>query len=147
MGGDVAPAVPFDPRARASYRAWVQIPIRFSDQDLLGHVNNNAIGVYFEHARCVHLLPPVRDSGVPGLDFVLARIVIDFVREIRYPGTVDVGTRIGRVGNRSLTLLGATFLGETCCAVSEATVVFFDTTTRRSTEPPQSIRAALAPLM
>ena len=64
MGGDVAPAVPFDPRARASYRAWVQIPIRFSDQDLLGHVNNNAIGVYFEHARCVHLLPPVPTAGL-----------------------------------------------------------------------------------
>jgi len=57
-----------------------------------------------------------------------------------------VGTRVVRIGNRSMTLAGAIFVGDACCAVSEATVVFFDTVSRRSTEPPQSVRDALAPL-
>ena len=136
-------AAAFDPHARASYRLWSAIPIRFADQDPLGHVNNAAIGIYFEQSRCEHLLPLVRAAGGPDMDFVLARIAIDFIKEIRYPGMVDTGLRMSRLGNKSFVLANAVFQGETCHAVAEATLVFFDTRLRTARTPPDAVRTAL----
>jgi acyl-CoA thioester hydrolase len=136
----------FDPRARASYRTFSRLEIRFGDQDALGHVNNTVIASYLEHARCQLLMPLLVTPEMPELNIVLARIVIDYVRELRFPGTVDIGVRIARTGGKSFVIAGAVFLGEACCAVSEATIVFFDMMTRRSAEPPASVRAALAAL-
>jgi acyl-CoA thioester hydrolase len=140
------PSTDFQPQERASYRAWTHIPIRFADQDVLGHVNNGAISAYLEHARCEHLLPRIQSPEAPNLDIVLARIVIDYVKEIRYPGAVDVGVRIIKTGGKSFVIAGGVFKGDTCCATSEATIVFFDTATRRSTEPPAAAREALVAL-
>ena len=133
----------FDPRLRTSYRTWTQVPIRFADQDPLGHVNNTAIGVYFEQSRCEHLLPAVRAAGGAQVDFVLARIIIDFVREIRYPGAVDVGLAVTRSGNKSFTITNAVFQGDICHATAEATLVFFDTRARVAVAPEAGVRAAL----
>jgi acyl-CoA thioester hydrolase len=136
----------FDPRQRASYRAFSHIPIRYGDQDPLGHVNNAAIAAYFEHARCEQLLPRIASSDAPNLNIVLARIVIDYVREIRYPGTVDIGVRVTHIGSKSLVISGAAFVGNTCAAIADATIVFFDTEHRRATLPPEAVRARMAEL-
>lgn len=125
----------FDRRHRHSYRAWTAIPIRFGDQDVVGHVNNVAIASYFENARCVHLIPALK-HGEPKLTTVLARITIDYLAELHFPGSVDVGIRITQRGNKSFVIAGAIFDGETCCATCEATMVFFDPRTRRSAVPP-----------
>ena len=135
-----------DPRLRTSYQAWSVLPIRFGDQDVLGHVNNAAIAAYLEHARCEHVMPLVTAAGVPNLDIVLARIVIDYLREIRYPGTVEVGVRIARTGGKSFVIAAGVFLGDVCCATSEATIVYFDIVTRRSTNPPERLRQTLQKL-
>jgi acyl-CoA thioester hydrolase len=136
----------FDPRQRAFYRAFTRIPIRFADQDMLGHINNNAIGVYFEHARCEHLIPRLISAEAPHLNIVLARIVIDFVREIRYPGVVDVGLRVTHIGTKSFVISGAAFVGDVCSAIADATIVFFDTDQRCATLPPDAVRARVAEL-
>ena len=132
----------FDPRARESYRAWTAIPIRFADQDVLGHVNNVAVATYLEHARCTHLIPAMRIHA-PGLSTVIARIVIDYLHEMRFPATVDVGVRITRMGNKSFVISGGVFLAQHCCATSEATMVFFDTGQRKSAVPPTALLDAL----
>jgi acyl-CoA thioester hydrolase len=136
----------FDPRQRASYRAFTSIPIRFADQDMLGHVNNAAIAVYFEHARCEHLIPRLVAPEAPHLNIVLARIVIDYVAEIRYPGVVDIGLRITRIGSKSFVVSCAAFVGDACSAIADATIVFFDTAHRRATLPPDAVRARVAEL-
>lgn len=137
----------FDPRARDSYKTWVAIPIRFGDQDSMGHVNNAVISTYFEQARCTHVSPLIVSPDCPTLNIVLARIVIDYVKEIRFPGVIDVGIRIARIGDRSCTIASAVFSDATCCAVSEATIVFFDTASRRSATPPDAVRALLRDLL
>jgi acyl-CoA thioester hydrolase len=136
----------FDPRQRSSYRRFTTIPIRFADQDILGHVNNAAIAVYFEHARCEHLIPRLASPAAPHLNIVLARIVIDYLKEIRYPGTVDIGIRVTHTGTKSFVISGGIFLDDVCCAISQATIVFFDTQTRRATEPTDNVRARIAEL-
>ncbi len=136
----------FDRRQRTSYRVFSQIPIRFADQDPLGHVNNTAIAVYFEQARCEALIPRLVTPDAPNLNIVLARIVIDYLAEIRYPGSVDVGVRISRMGNKSFVISSGIFTGDACCAIADATIVFFDTVARRATEPPDAVRTLIAEL-
>jgi acyl-CoA thioester hydrolase len=77
------------------------------------------------------------------IDFVLARVAIDYRREFFYPGTVEVGSRFTRLGNRSITTGYGLFIGDTCHATAESVNVFFDLETRNSVPPPPSVRALL----
>ena len=128
---------------RESFSHWTAVTIRFSDQDSLGHVNNVAIAAYVEAARTALIYELIRRGGVEGLEFILARVCIDFLRELHYPGTVEVGSRLVRLGNKSITTGYGVFVGNDCVATSECVNVFFDLATRRTVEPPASLRALL----
>ncbi len=109
----------------------------------MGHVNNAVIATYFEQARIEALTPILRRLAPDGLDIVVARVAIDYRRELHYPGVVEIGTRIGRFGTRSCMLASELFVGDIRYASCEATVVFFDTATRASALPPADLRAAI----
>ena len=129
---------------RESFRHWSPVTIRFGDQDSLAHVNNVALAQYFEVARTAYVYDVIRAAGAEGrIEFVLARLVIDYMRELHYPGAVEVGARLTRLGAKSLTTGYGIFLGEECIATSEAVNVFYDMGTRRSTLPPDDVRAVL----
>ena len=129
---------------RESFRHWSPVTIRFSDQDSLAHINNVALAQYFEVGRTAYVYDIIRAAGCEGrIEFILARLVIDFKRELHYPGAVEVGSRLTRLGTRSLTTGYAIFRGQDCIATSEAVNVFYDMATRRSTEPPPDVRAVL----
>lgn len=137
-----------DLHSRSSFRQWTSVSIRYCDQDPLGHVNNAAMAAYIEQARVALIYPILRAHVGPQLDLVLARIVIDYVRELQFPGTVEIGTRVARLGTKSLTLSHSVFKDGSgdCAATAECAIVFFDLTTRRSVEPPGAVRAAIAAL-
>ena len=129
---------------RDSFPHWSPVTIRFSDQDSLAHINNVALAQYFEVGRTAYVYDIIRAAGCEGrIEFILARLVIDFKRELHYPGAVEVGSRLTRLGTRSLTTGYAIFRGDDCIATSEAVNVFYDMKTRRSTEPPADVRAVL----
>ena len=137
----------FDARRRHAYAAWVDIPVRFGDQDVMGHVNNAMIATYFEHARCTLIIPRILPSARSELNIVLARVTIDYVREIRFPGTVELGARVTRIGTKSFTISSAAFIGETCHATAEATLVFFNTASRAAMAPSADVRERLELLL
>jgi acyl-CoA thioester hydrolase len=138
-----------DPSARASYPAWVSHTLRYNDQDPLGHINNAVYSTFFEAGRTALTQPLLEDSGAANIDTVLVRVVIDYLQELTYPGTVDIGTRVKRIGTKSITFGNGVFKGDTdeCVAAGEAVLVFFDTQARKSVEPPTSVRAALESMM
>lgn len=125
------------------YRFWWEERVRFNDLDALGHVNNNAIGVFFEQARIALL------HGASGFreddpwTVVLARSVIDFKAELLYPNTVRIGVRMLRIGTSSLTLGCGIFLGDRCIATQEAVAVVVDRAAHRPTPIPEPLRAKL----
>lgn len=136
----------FDLTRRATFKLFTPVTIRFCDTDKLGHVNNVAIAAYFEASRCElfdRLLERAGESANGNIDYVLARVAIDFKREIYYPGTVEVGARFLRLGNRSVTSGYGAFLGEQCFATAEAVNVFFDLRTREAASPPGAFRRLL----
>ncbi|MEL7445055.1 MAG: thioesterase family protein [Pseudomonadota bacterium] len=131
---------------RETFRHWSPVTIRFGDQDSLAHVNNVALAQYFEVSRTAFIYDVIRHAGpaaVEAVEFILARVVIDFVHELHYPGKVDVGARILRLGNKSMTSGYAIFQGDICIATSTAVNVFYDMKTRTSMIPPEDVRAVL----
>jgi len=81
-----------------------RIEIRWADIDAYRHVNNAVYATYLEECRdewLERVLGPAGDVW----DFVLARVAIDFRRELRQEDdTVVVRCRLERIGSSSVTL-------------------------------------------
>ncbi|MBM3599996.1 MAG: acyl-CoA thioesterase [Alphaproteobacteria bacterium] len=142
----VAPAGPPDLTDRRVYRHWFDEPIRFGDQDSLGHVNNASVATYCESARLALSQELGYVPGKHGIGWVLARIAIDYRAELHYPGTVNIGTVVSRLGTSSCTLLSGIFCKGKCAATAEAILVMINYTTRKSVPIPQGLRRKLAKL-
>jgi acyl-CoA thioester hydrolase len=81
-----------------------EIEIRWRDVDAYLHVNNAGYATYLEEGRDEWLERTLGDSGSPW-DYVLARVAIDFRRELRLEDeAVVVSCRLERIGDSSLTL-------------------------------------------
>ena len=131
------------PRDRASYDHFTTVSIRYSDQDPMEHVNNVATTAYLESGRFGFFKHLFQDTPLPLKGIVLASLTVDYLQEITFPGSVEVGGLLAAVGNRSMTTHYGIFQGDTCCVVSQSINVFFDPATRRSTNPDPGVRAAL----
>jgi len=81
-----------------------RVEIRWSDVDAYLHVNNAVYATYLEECRdewVDRVLEGVSDTW----DFVLARVAIDFRRELRLEDEeVVVSCSLARIGNSSITL-------------------------------------------
>ncbi len=106
--------------------------LRYGDTDRQGHVNNAVFATFMETGR-VELIfnaeAPLLDAG---FSFVLAKLDIDYVAEVLWPGTVEIGTRVTRVGRSSVTMQQAVFQKGKLCASAVTVVVHFDQATRKS---------------
>lgn len=120
-----------DLAARASYPQWTEERMRFSDLDPLGHANNNAIGVYFETGRLGLFREAKLHDGKPGEATVVAKLSIDFLKELTYPNLLEVGSRVTRIGGSSFAYVQGVFVGDACIATAETVSVLFDLSARR----------------
>lgn len=138
-----------DLQDKSTYHAWTSHSIRYNDLDPLGHVNNAVYATFVEAGRTALLQPLFKEHAHLNLDTVLVRSILDFHKELRYPGDVDIGTSVRRIGNTSVVFVNGIFSRETgvCHASGEAYLVFFDLIERKSTRPPQVFRDALEAVM
>lgn len=127
-----------------TYRFWEPEKVRFADLDMVGHVNNSAISSYFEQARValLHGCGGFQESS--SWTVVIARSLIEYKSELLYPATVRTGVKITRLGNTSLGIGSAIFLGDRCIATHEGVCVIVDKATHRPIPLPESLRTALA---
>lgn len=128
---------------RASFAFWTPVTIRYSDQDAMGHVNNCAYAAYTEAGRTMFLGGLLDPEAHPGIDFILASVKIDYLKEMHYPGTVEVGTRILKLGNKSMTIGTGMFRDGAAVATAVSVNIFLDTETRQTAPIPEDIRAVL----
>lgn len=137
--------MPNDPslKSAATFPFWTEERVRFGDTDRLGHVNNAVYGTYLETAR-VELMQRLLRG--PETYFVLARMTIDYLAEMKELGPIRVGTAITGIGRSSFTTGQGIFQGEMCSATGDGVVVLVDAATRRSTPLPDDVRAALEDL-
>lgn len=127
------------------YKLWTSDQVRFCDLDALGHVNNNAMGTYFENARSKLL--SVITPGWPWNEkiFVLVHTCISFKRELHLPARLKIGTGITKIGRTSMRVANALYHAEKPIAYSESTSVLIDQKTREPVEISKELRAVIAP--
>ena len=81
-----------------------RVEIRWSDVDAYLHVNNAVYATYLEECRD-EWVDGVLEGSADAWDFVLARVAIDFRRELRLEDEeVEVSCALARIGTSSVTL-------------------------------------------
>ena len=108
---------------RSIYPHWCTDTVRFSDQDAAGHVNNVAICAYLETARLTFMRDMGLTKGTDGTRGISAGMTVSFLAESHWPGQVELGTGVMKIGSSSITVGSGAFRGETCIAAAEMTVV------------------------
>ena len=138
------------PLARWDFRRFLAIPTRWMDNDSYGHVNNVVYYSYFDTVVNEHLI------NVGGLDIASSPtigLVVEtccrFHRPLSFPGVVDAGMRVARLGETSVRYeIGLFGHGDAEAAATGHFVhVWVDRASNRPTSVPAAIRAVLADLL
>jgi len=126
------------------FKVKVDLEVRWGDMDALGHVNNARYLTYFETARIAYFekLGPDKRITIEGVTPVLARVSCDYLRPVEYPATLQVGVRVTKLGNTSMTVehLVLDKVTGAPCAVGEAVLVGWDFRARTKAPIPESVR-------
>ncbi|MBA2333299.1 MAG: acyl-CoA thioesterase [Actinobacteria bacterium] len=110
--------------------------VRFRDCDSMGHVNNAVYSTYLEEARIDVL-------GVL-VEFILARVEIDFRSELRAGEEIEIWTRAGRIGVKSFDLEHEIRAGDRVVAEAKSVLVAYDYGRAESVALSESLRARLS---
>jgi len=131
---------------KSEYPYIVNINTRWMDNDIYGHVNNVTYYSYFDTAANQYLI----EQG--GLKFQTANIVgyvvassCEYHASIAFPDNLEVGVRVEKLGNRSVTYGIAIFKKglESAVANGSFTHVFVNRETGKAVAIPDKIRIAL----
>lgn len=137
-----APALP----QRSEYPFFLAIPVRFRDCDRYGHVNNAVTLEFFDTVINTFLV----ERG--GLDLdrdVKIGYAIEthcvFKRPFTFPGTIEAGLRVGKLGNSSVRYEVGLFEPgrDTANSFGHFVHVFVDRTADKPVAIPDKIRAGL----
>ena len=118
--------------------------LRYGDTDRQGHVNNAVFMTFLETGRVEVLHRPNSPIYDDNAEFVLVNVNLNLQGEIRWPGEVQIGTAVSKIGNTSITLYQQVFQNEICVASAESVVVQMNTTTRKSQALSETARTSLS---
>jgi acyl-CoA thioester hydrolase len=132
---------------RSGFTFWHEDVLRFGDLDRQNHINNVAFAAFCEGGRVRFFDSIVRPLiGWEDL-FALVKITLEYRHEMHYPGVVETGTRLTRLGRSSVTFGQGLFNEGRCVATAESVVVLMDATTRKSKPFPDNAAATLRGLI
>jgi acyl-CoA thioester hydrolase len=117
--------------------------VRYGDTDRQGHVNNAVFATFFETGRVEMLYQPSHQFLSDDCSFVVAKSTIELIAEIHWPGQVDVGTGIVRIGNSSLVIAANLYQQGQLVATSETIVVQVSNITKTSTPISEEVKQNL----
>ena len=123
----------------------MSIPTRWSDNDMLGHVNNV---LYYRYFEAVVVRFQMQEAGVDWVNDRVSPQAVEtlcrFHRPLSFPETVEAGLRVERIGNSSVTFAIALFGEgqEAPAATGHFVHVFVDSGTMKSQPVPASARRA-----
>ena len=106
--------------------------VRYADTDRQGHVNNAVFSTFLETGRVEFLYDPLNPLAAENTAFVIATLNLKFLSEIYWPGRIDIGTGVTKVGNSSIGILQGLFQTGRCVATAETIIVQMNEQTRKS---------------
>ena len=123
------------------------VDVRFGDTDMFGHVNNAAFATYIESARLAFFRDRLgatleRPGGEAG-GIILARMAIDFRKQLLYGASAEVTTEVERIGRTSIALKQEVLSDGEVVAEAETVLVAFDYEQQRPVEVPATVRSQL----
>ena len=118
--------------------------LRFNDTDRLGHVNNAVFAVMLEQGRTELAFEAGLPVGVAGRSLVIVRLELDFLREMEWPGEVEIETWVARIGQRSMHVRQRLLLGGEECGRARTVLCVLDRATGRAAEIEPAWRESLA---
>ncbi len=132
---------------RETFQYWYQEKLRFSDTDMIGHVNNVAFAALFESGRVNFTRSGVIQHMPDDVLVVMRRIELDYRAELHWPAEVDIGSRLLRLGRSSFAIGNGLFCGDRCAATAVTTLVVIGRQTRRAAPIPDEVRAGMEPYL
>ncbi|AZF45558.1 thioesterase family protein [Pseudomonas sp. R2-7-07] len=135
---------------RADYAHFQPIITRWHDNDVYGHVNNVTYYSFFDTAVNTYLIEQggldIHDGEVVG--FVVSS-ACDYFASIAFPEHIDIGLRVGKLGNSSVQYELAVFKAgeQEACAAGRFVHVFVERGTNQPVTIPGRLREALQRLV
>ena len=136
--------------SRSNFSFFVDIPTRWMDSDVYGHVNNVEYYSYIDTAVNMHLVKKVMlNPNTASVFGVVAETGCKFFKEIQHPDIVEAGIRVMRIGNSSVTYQVALFRHSdgSLAALGHFVHVYVDRKTRRPKTVPDAFRGELNKLI
>jgi acyl-CoA thioester hydrolase len=139
-----------DPPTRAEYRVFYEIPTRWLDNDIYGHINNVNYYSFFDTAIAHYLMS---EGGLdPWRGEVIGFCVESacrFRRAARFPDRIAAGLKVTKLGRSSVTYAIGIFRNdeEPAAADGRFVHVFVERASERPAAIPAPIRDALARLL
>ena len=130
----------------SDYPYTIDLPMRWNDIDMLGHLNNVMFYSFMEAAVITFTMDELGlswpdDEIIPYAVESLCR----FRRPVRFPNTITAGLRVEHVGNTSVKYEIALFTADSVepAATGHFAQVFVTRSDERPTPIPDAVRAAL----
>jgi acyl-CoA thioester hydrolase len=86
------------------FRFVLSQPVVLRDLDGFGHVNNAVYMTYIENARVAYLWEVVDATSIDKIRNIIASVALEFRAPATYGETIEVGTRVERIGTKSFVL-------------------------------------------
>ncbi|WP_227999610.1 acyl-CoA thioesterase [Mycolicibacterium sp. P1-5] len=102
------------------------IQARYGDMDSNAHLNNLALEALHENARATmnrNLFPDIYDVTSRRLRLVTSQNAVHFLAEVHWPGTIQTGAGVGRIGRTSFVASTGLFVGNKCVGVCDTVLV------------------------
>jgi acyl-CoA thioester hydrolase len=122
-------------------------PLRWSDLDAYGHVNNARFLTLYEEARVALMFVEARKAGVDGFErgVVISRHEVDYLRPIDYDDPVRIELWIEQVRASRFTVAYEMFDGDVVASRARTVCVPFDLAAGRPRRLADVEREFLAP--
>ena len=137
------------PPQRDAFRAFRTISTRWMDNDQYGHINNVTYYSWFDTAVNGYLL---ETTGVDIRQLPAIGVVVEsgcrYFTPLSFPDPVEIGLALERLGERSISYRLGVFsvTASVAAAAGRFVHVYVDALTRRPTQVPEVIRAAVVGL-
>ncbi|WP_319024950.1 acyl-CoA thioesterase [Nisaea sediminum] len=134
---------------RDRFRWWLEIPTRWMDNDVYGHVNNVQYYSYFDTAVNSHL---IREAGLDIHNSPVIGLVVEtrcqFKKSLVFPDVVEAGIRVEKIGRSSVAYNVGLFRAgdDEIAALGHFVHVYVERESQTPVPIPDRMRAAMEPL-
>ena len=128
---------------RSDFNYWTTEKLRNADTDQFQHVNNAVLASFFESGRMGVFTEENVKALMGSTNIAVVQLLINFHRELFYPGEASIGTLIKNISERSIAFAQGIFIDDDCIASAEAICVLLDPLSSRASIINEGLRQLL----